>query len=345
MNRREAYQIPMGEPTDFQLDEINKRLDDLKEEGSKAINIGRAFVPSSINNAKFVNDFKFGRQHCKYASKFLIDPKRELVFALIDYHLPNGFALPCGEFDAVLITTGFFVHLDSLMQRVFSVFFNGDMSAITAENNFKKDFVSFCDEKKIDYSNDLLEIVRRLSISHIIGHEFGHLALGHCGFASNPQTEEIENSENKISLAANIREVDLVNLVSQAREIDADVQAASWVESLLNAPTSLEHPEILNWLKADRCRLSFIFSISSLLWYVNLGAKGFSTKDIPASTTHPPTSFRAKTIFDSALMQNVQRDSVNKYRHELFATEAFYIVALGEALKRKFELQDKIDVQ
>ena len=123
MNRREAYQIPMGEPTDFQLDEINKRLDDLKEEGSKAINIGRAFVPSSINNAKFVNDFKFGRQHCKYASKFLIDPKRELVFALIDYHLPNGFALPCGEFDAVLITTGFFVHLDSLMQRVFSVFF------------------------------------------------------------------------------------------------------------------------------------------------------------------------------------------------------------------------------
>ena len=341
MNKRDNSQIPLGEPTDIQLTKINEQLDILKTKGSKSINIGRAFVPSNFENIEFIKDFTIGREQCNFASNFLDNPKRELVFALLNYPQPNGFALPCENFDAVLITTGFFVNLNKLTDRVFTILFNGDMSAITGEKNFKNDFLSYCKDQQIDCRHTLQYLTRHLAIGHIIGHEFGHLASGHCGFANS--IEEFETESDDYSLAANFSDISTQSLLSQAREIDADVRAAWWIKYLLNQPISPNHLEIHKWLKADSCRLTFIFSLSSLLWYVTLGAARFSSKNLNASTTHPPTSLRAKTIFDSAVMQDVQRDYANRYRHESFALEASYLVGLSEVLRREEYLKDMTD--
>ncbi|WP_435507658.1 hypothetical protein [Variovorax sp. RHLX14] len=304
-----------------------------------SIDLGNAFVPSNFNYPNFLTDFSICQEQCNYASNFLKNPERELVCALTDTKRPNGYVLACENFDVVLLTIGFFIELDEVGARVFNVFFNGDRSEIIGPENFKSDFSSYSKEDQNDRNFSLMALVRHLAIGHIIGHEFGHLAAGHLGFAN--ETKKYENDNG--SLASNFFDFDSNDLISQAREIEADIYAANWIDSLLNRPVSPSHTEILVWLKNDPCRISFIFTLSSLLWYVTLGAEKFSARNFVFLTTHPPTGLRAKMITDSALVRNIQKDLINKHKHETFSLEAFCLIGLGEAFKRIAYLSDKPD--
>jgi hypothetical protein len=339
MSRRTDFNIPAGQPTDYQLTEINNRLNYLRNKTSNSIDLGNAFVPSIFNYSSFLADFSIGQKQCEYASNFLKNPERELVFALTDSERPNGYALACENFDAVLLTIGFFIELDEVGERVFDIFFKGDRSDIIGPKNFKNDFSSYSKEDQNNRNLSLMALTRHLAIGHIIGHEFGHLAAGHLGFANN--TEKYENDNG--SLASNLFDSESNDLVSQAREIEADIYAAAWIDSLLNRPVSPSHTEILIWLKNDPCRISFIFTLSSLLWYVTLGAEKFSARKFILLKTHPPTGLRAKTITDSALVRNIQKDLINRYKHENFSLEAFCLIGLGEACKRIIYLSEKTD--
>lgn len=339
MNRRTDYGISLGKPTDYQLIEINDRLEYFRNKAFNSFDLGNAFIPSSFNYPDFLYDYSICQEHCRYASQFLKIPKRELVFAFTDSKYPNGYALPCENFDVVLLTIGFFVELNEVVSRVFDIFFNGDRSEIIGGKNFKNDFSSYSQEDQNARNYSLMMLSRHLAIGHIIGHEFGHLAAGHLGFANNAEKHESDNG----SLATNFFHSESDDLISQAREVEADVFAAAWIDALLNQPVSSKHTETLIWLKSDPCRLSFIFTLSSLLWYVTLGTENFSARDFLSLTTHPPTGLRAKMITDSALVRNVQKDSINRSRHEVFALEAFCLIGLGEALKRIILLSNKPD--
>lgn len=337
MNRREAFNIPLGQPTDEQLLIINEKIDQFKNSKTNSINIGRAYVPSDIYYSKFLWDYKVGQEQCRYATKFLNNSKRELVFALTDVASPNGWTFSCGEFDVVLITSGFFTQLESNIERIFHIFYNGDLSDFVGKDNFKEEFFSHFKENPFQYLNELKYLIRHLSIGHIIGHEFGHLASGHFGFATEAPDDQ------KISPASKWDGIKKTDILSQTNEIEADAHAALWIDSLLKELINPTHTEMLTWLKSDPCRITFIFSLSSLLWYATLGASKFSVEDLLVAKTHPPTSFRAKVIFDSAVTKNIQEDQKNESRHKNFALEALFLVSRNEALKHIMDLSNKSD--
>ncbi|MFM0736950.1 hypothetical protein PQQ51_06860 [Paraburkholderia xenovorans] len=334
----------ISEPTAEQLEILRAELRQLEEADPKKFSFGHVIVPrSGIWQNELVSAFALGRAQCESASRYLRNPKRELLFAIAQNDTPNAWAISCGEFDAVLITSGFWLKLRKRAAWLVEAMRVRAIKQALPKDSFQASFLN-------DFANGLQGRLRQLHMilvqtatNYILGHEFGHLASGHLVFATASESAVDKHGFHAIDSAA---EGLSKSSMHQAMELDADVQGMAWAKNMIATARPSDESEgvqgtgaLLRWIQADPLRVNFVSLTGALLAFGTLGAKGFSIGALYKERSHPPTSLRAKLLVDTqTIATNAARPDLAE-RNSAYAKEALLAAGLGVA----YEFMNKLD--
>ncbi|MGF6533265.1 hypothetical protein P3T20_004065 [Paraburkholderia sp. GAS206C] len=314
----------------------------------KRIITGQVFVPVGTQQCKperlrYSQEYEFIRTMTARADSRYTKPRetKELVCALSVKSNPGAWALSCGDFDAVVVSTALIDKVSKLAEYFVNTMFGpmsrDGMPPITFTSTFLGRFRDHSNESR----NALKHLIDRTALNYILGHEFGHLAQGHLTRAAvgEPPDDGAETADGEPLMS-----VDSVGSCSnspqnQARELDADVQGWHWAKNAflaLHAPDGPDREriawQVLDWIQEDIARVSFALTAATQIAYLSLGAEQFDVVQHIRDGTHPPTSLRAMVATDTIIVASLGSNEVANRGALDYSAEARLTAALAATI-------------
>lgn len=337
MNKRAAFKIPPCIPLHTQLPVLREQVVKLANSSLQEYNI---FVPgpgTAPELAKFDKAYEHIRVQTEQAFRYHRDQDRELVCALAHTPVPNAYAISCGTFDAVVVSTGLIESLHEYILNAQNAIFNMMPHEDLATDNFRDAFKAAFKGHVQDVLTALNRILYQTAMNYLLGHEFGHLARGHLikGLSSSRSAVEEESVHGIRLMSSDTAGRTGGSKLDQAMEIDADVQGCRWATHQLATmrpvdPANQSHfQEVFSWIQSDLARLNFIFAFCAQIAYVALGARYITTERLLSDATHPPTGLRALVATDTQLLAALSHDPGQNEKIQHYVQEARRIVAVS----------------
>jgi hypothetical protein len=145
--------------------------------------------------------------------------------------------------------------------------------------------------------------VTHIAVTLVMHHELAHVSLGHLSM----EPENAIDEQDVLGVAASSGHQP--NDVSQALEVDADIHAFQWTQTLLArvTPESYNHLDKDQRLIWERLRSDFGFLrhatlLSAFIFLSSLGLRAFSPTQLRAGT-HPPGIVRAMLLLHAEAVQ------------------------------------------